>query len=67
LPDVISFECFGFSKDTQSILMQKGHKLKEASITSGQGSAMGIVYDIEDKVIEGYADPRSPDGGVSGY
>jgi gamma-glutamyltranspeptidase/glutathione hydrolase len=67
LPDVISFECFGFSKDTQTILKEKGHTLKEGSITSGQGSAMGIVYDVADKIMEGYADPRSPDGGVSGY
>ncbi|HEX5169331.1 MAG TPA: gamma-glutamyltransferase [Cyclobacteriaceae bacterium] len=67
LPDIISAEFHCLSPDTQTLLEEKGHKIKEGSPTSSQGAAMGIVYDAEKKLLSGHADPRSPDGGVSGY
>ncbi len=67
LPDVIAAEFLCLPPDTHKLLKEKGHKIKEGSPTSSQGAAMGIVYDAEKKLLTGHADPRSPDGGVSGY
>jgi gamma-glutamyltranspeptidase/glutathione hydrolase len=67
LPDLISVEFGGFSPDTEKLLIEKGHKILEGSQTSSQGAAMGIIYDGDKKLLTGQADPRSPDGGVSGY
>jgi gamma-glutamyltranspeptidase/glutathione hydrolase len=67
LPDIISVEFTGFSPDTEKLLLEKGHRIREGSPGSSQGAAMGIIYDREKKLLMGHADPRSPDGGVSGY
>lgn len=64
LPDVLQWEEHGLSDDTRRILTEMGHRMREIN---SQGSAMGIMYDPERKLISGHADPRSPDGGASGY
>lgn len=64
LPDELRWEEYGLSDDTRKILTSMGHRLSEIN---SQGAAMGILYDAEKKLISGHADPRSPDGGVSGY
>lgn len=64
LPDVIEWETFGLSEDTKTLLKSMGHRLIEID---SQGAAMGIQYDAAKKVMSGHADPRSPDGGTSGY
>ena len=67
LPDTILYETFCFPIDTQKLLLEKGHHLKEKTQNNSQGAAMGIIYDADKKILMGHADPRSGDGGVSGY
>lgn len=67
LPDIISYEWSCFSPDTEELLIKKGHKLRELRQNSSLGSAMGIKYDAGNKLLMGHSDPRSSDGGVSGY
>ena len=64
LPDVISLERWSVSKDTQRLLESMGHQLR---FRGGQGSAMGIHYNADTKLISGFADSRSSDGGAAGY
>ena len=64
LPDRIVYEASAVSPDTREILEHKGHVLfKVPNI----GSLMGILVDEQNKVLSGYADSSSPDGGVAGY
>jgi len=63
LPDVTSFESWGFSPDTKRLFEQMGH---EVSSRSGQGSAMGIFIDPETGMVWGAADSRAFDGGARG-
>ena len=63
LPDVTSFESWGFSPDTKRLFQQMGH---EVSNRSGQGSAMGIFIDPETGMVWGAADSRAFDGGARG-
>ena len=63
LPDITSFESWGFSPDTKRLFEQMGH---EVSSRSGQGSAMGIFIDPETGMVWGAADSRAFDGGARG-
>ena len=63
LPDVTSFESWGFSPDTKRLFEQMGH---EMASRSGQGSAMGIYIDPETGMVWGAADSRAFDGGARG-
>lgn len=64
LPDVIEWEEYGISDDTKKVLRGMGYRMTEIG---SQGAVMGILYDASQEVVTGYADPRSPDSGVSGY
>jgi gamma-glutamyltranspeptidase / glutathione hydrolase len=61
LPDRISYEKFGISPDTLSILERRGHAVRE---NERQGVAEVIVYNVNDDVLEGGVDRRAPDGGA---
>ncbi|WP_405198386.1 gamma-glutamyltransferase [Christiangramia sp. LLG6405-1] len=64
LPDLITFEEWGFSPDTIEILKSYGH---ETGTRSSQGRAMGIIIDPETGVYQGSADSRSYTGKAVGY
>ena len=66
LPDKISFEMYGLSRDTQDNLKAKGHRLEELTHMS-QGHAMGITINYETGLLAASADSRSADGGVASY
>jgi gamma-glutamyltranspeptidase/glutathione hydrolase len=61
LPDRISYEKYGISPDTLSILQTRGHALRE---NERQGVAEVIVYNAADDVLEGGVDRRAADGGA---
>ncbi len=64
LPDRISFEKFGFSRDSLQILERYGHTL---SPVSRQGAAQVILVNHERDVLEAGSDRRVADGGAVGY
>ena len=64
LPDVTMFEKWLFSPDTIEMYRALGHEVR---IRSGQGCANGIFIDHERGILNGAADPRSPDGDAVGY
>lgn len=64
LPDRISFEKFGFSRDSLQILDRYGHTL---SPVSRQGAAQVILVNDERDVLEAGSDRRVADGGAVGY
>ncbi|MCZ6503464.1 MAG: gamma-glutamyltransferase [Gammaproteobacteria bacterium] len=64
LPDVLSYEHLGFSRDSIEALGSMGHEINEVQ---RQGYAEVIVVNPEEKLLEGGVDRREPDGGVSGY
>jgi gamma-glutamyltranspeptidase/glutathione hydrolase len=66
LPNVLDFELYGLSPDTQEKLKEKSHKLNQLRHAS-QGHAMGIIKNNETGRLSGAADSRSADGGVAGY
>ncbi|MEJ7646442.1 MAG: gamma-glutamyltransferase [Chryseolinea sp.] len=66
LPDVLDFELYGLSPDTQQKLVDKHHTLNELR-HAGQGHAMGITKNHETGRLSGAADSRSADGGAAGY
>ncbi|HEY7289455.1 MAG TPA: gamma-glutamyltransferase [Vicinamibacterales bacterium] len=63
LPDVISYERFGFSPDTVKELERRGQTLREGG---GQGVAQIIIYDAKNDVLEGGNDRRAADGAAVG-
>ncbi len=63
LPDRITYERFGFSPDTVSLLETRGHALRAAG---SQGVAQVIVVDPKTNVLEAGSDRRAPDGGAAG-
>lgn len=65
LPDILTAENFALSPDTKALLEALGHTIRIN--THSQGAAMGITLDPETNLRSGQADPRAPDGGVSGY
>lgn len=64
LPDVTSFENWGFSPDTIRLYEDKGHELRRRGT---QGSAMGVYHSPETGLYLGGADSRSGDSAVVGY
>ncbi|MCM4157075.1 gamma-glutamyltransferase [Gramella sp. AN32] len=64
LPDITSFEDWGFSEDTKKIYLEMGHKIKTYN---SQGRAMGIQIDPVSGMIYGAADSRSYDGKAAGF
>lgn len=64
LPDVTSFENWGFSPDTIRLYEEKGHELRRRGT---QGSAMGVYHNRESELYLGGADSRSGDSAVVGY
>jgi gamma-glutamyltranspeptidase/glutathione hydrolase len=63
LPDVISYERFGFSPDAIKELERRGHTLREGG---GQGVAQVIIYDAKDDMLDGGSDRRASDGAAVG-
>ena len=63
LPDVTSFEEWGFSPDTKRLYEGMGHVTRTRS---GQGQAMGIYIDWDTGLRWGAADSRAFDGGARG-
>jgi gamma-glutamyltranspeptidase/glutathione hydrolase len=63
LPDRIVFERWGLSPDTQKLLREMGHDLRE---TTAQGVAEVVMVNARENLLEGAADRRAPDGGAVG-
>jgi gamma-glutamyltranspeptidase/glutathione hydrolase len=64
LPDRIAYERNGISPDTLALLRQRGHTAVESPFS--QGFAAGIVWNREEKLIEGGVDRRGLDGAAIG-
>ncbi|GIV57527.1 MAG: gamma-glutamyltransferase [Bacteroidetes bacterium] len=64
LPDVTSFERWGFSPDTQRLYEMMGHRLR---FRTHQGRAHGIYIDPETGLRYGAADTRAPNGRAVGF
>ena len=64
LPDRIRIEENAFSPDTLALLRAQGHAFQ---LTTTIGCAQVIVYNSEEKVLEGGSDLRRRDGGVAAY
>jgi gamma-glutamyltranspeptidase/glutathione hydrolase len=69
MPDTLSYEKLGISKDTAALLTAKGHVLKERVSYEGgyQGDAETIFVDPKTNARHGAADPRKPDSRAVGY
>jgi gamma-glutamyltranspeptidase / glutathione hydrolase len=69
MPDTLSYEKLGISKDTASLLTAKGHVLKERVSYEGgyQGDAETIFVDPKTNLRHGAPDPRKPDSRAVGY
>src|SRR5688572_14713216 len=69
MPDTLSYERYGMSKDTAALLTVKGHDLKERVSYEGgyQGDAETIFVDPKTSLRHGAADPRKPDSRAVGY
>jgi gamma-glutamyltranspeptidase/glutathione hydrolase len=63
LPNVLSFERFGFSPDTLALLEARGHVLKSVD---RQGVVEAILYNSKEDLLEGASDRRAPDGAAVG-
>jgi len=63
LPDVISYEKYGFSADTLQELQRRGHTLREGG---SQGVAQVIIFNAKENVLEGGSDRRAGDGAAVG-
>jgi gamma-glutamyltranspeptidase/glutathione hydrolase len=63
LPDRISYERHGFSKDTLDALAARGHELREIE---AQGVAEAIGVNWAEGLLEGGCDRRAPDGAAIG-
>jgi gamma-glutamyltranspeptidase / glutathione hydrolase len=68
-PDVATFERFGLSADTATLLRAKGHILKERLSYEGayQGDAETIALDPATGLRLGAADPRRADAAALGH
>jgi gamma-glutamyltranspeptidase / glutathione hydrolase len=64
LPDVITVERLGFSKDSLDGLVSMGHQIEQAEY---QGAAEVIVLNAQEKMLQGGVDGRIPDGGIATY
>jgi gamma-glutamyltranspeptidase/glutathione hydrolase len=63
LPDVVLFERFGFSPDTLSLLVSRGHLIKAID---QQGVVEAIFYNGKKDLLEGASDRRASDGAAVG-
>jgi len=63
LPDVTSFEGWGFSPDTRRLYEMMGHR---SGGRGYQGSVMAIYVDRDEGIVWGAADSRAFDGGAAG-
>ena len=64
LPDRVSYEHYGLSPDTISVLTSFGHSLTPVQ---SQGVVEAIVYDPRQDVLQGGCDRRAPDGAAMGW
>lgn len=64
LPDRIQYEKNGLSPDTIALLKSRGHNVVENP--GHQGVAEAIIWNKAEKVMEGAADRRVPDGAAIG-
>ena len=64
LPDVLVFEPYGLSGDTQNALLARGHKLAKPRYL---GDAEGIMIEEKTGIRLGATDPRRSDGLAVGY
>jgi gamma-glutamyltranspeptidase/glutathione hydrolase len=69
MPDTLSYESYGISRDTATLLAAKGHTLKERVSYEGgyQGDAETIFVDPKTRLRHGAADPRKPDSRALGH
>ena len=69
MPDVVSFERYGLSPDTEKILIGMGHKILPHLNYEGfyQGDGESIMLDPTTHLILGAADPRKNDAKAVGY
>lgn len=69
MPDVLTHERFGMSRDTLRALETLGHRVRERSSYEGayQGDAETIALDPRTGLRLGAADPRKPDSAAVGY
>jgi gamma-glutamyltranspeptidase/glutathione hydrolase len=69
MPDVVSFERYGLSPDTEKILTGMGHKILPHLNYEGfyQGDGESIMLDPTTHLLLGAADPRKNDAKAEGY
>jgi gamma-glutamyltranspeptidase/glutathione hydrolase len=69
MPDVVTYERFGMSPDTQQKLRALGHTLPERRSYEGayQGDGETIAIDLPTNLRLGAPDPRKPDSAAVGY
>jgi len=69
MPDVVTFEIYGISPDTQKILDGMGHPIAPRLKSEGgyQGDGETIVVDSARGLLLGAADPRKMDARAVGY
>lgn len=69
MPDVLTHERFGMSRDTLVALEELGHRVRERSSYEGayQGDGETIALDPATGLRLGAADPRKPDSAAIGY
>jgi len=69
MPDVVTYERFGMSPDTQALLRAKGHTLPERRSYEGayQGDGETVALDPATGLRLGAAYPRKPDSAAVGY
>jgi gamma-glutamyltranspeptidase/glutathione hydrolase len=69
MPDRLSYERYGMSRDTQEILAARGHTIVERQSYEGryQGDAETIAIDAKTGARLGAADPRKADSLAVGY
>jgi gamma-glutamyltranspeptidase/glutathione hydrolase len=67
LPDRILYEKCSLSPDTLALLSARGHALSDAWPADSPTSVAAIRVDIAADLLEGAADPRSPNGAAVGY
>jgi len=67
LPDRISIEKFGTTKDSQRLLEMMGHHVQVVESSRWMGSVTAIMIDTLTNMRLGSADPRERDGAAIGY
>ena len=65
LPDELSYERYGLSRDTVALLEAKGHTVVD--LGRYQGEAETILVEPDSGLRHGAADPRAPDSKAKGY